>query len=739
MNRTITLLVLCLGHQLHAHAEEQVLLDFTAESRPPKEWTVEGYAFGTHTPKPQERQKSAVGSRNQRYAGTGRMTSPKFVIDSNYLRITCAGTFHPTQVAVVLIVGGMDVRSCSPEPGYGFLGYQLHMEPFKAYLPPNETTFYFDVHLLRGQQATLELRDRHHDGSFHVAKIVATDQPPPSGTQLITSTTSWLPNRFESTIDGDFLLLPVGPLVGTPLQPITVEVDGEQKLVVDQPLAFGSIQAVGYLPLYDLAGHQGRTLRVRFHSYKKDESAPILIQREIPGRDTSDQKPAFHIHNRLGLLNDPNGLVYHNGEYHLFHQFNYNVSHCDWAHYASKDLMHWEERPIGIYHDVLGSMHSGSATVDVLNTSGWQQGDVPPLILAYTSALGHGAGGDSIQTQCIAYSTDGGRTLTKFEGNPVLGRDQRSIEANPSQHARDPKVFWFSPTQGRDPTAEDGYWVMVLFKGDGHTIYTSADLKQWERHGSIEGFRECPELFPLAVDGDPSRVKWIIYGGKGKYHIGAFDGKVFLPQTEEQTPMFYDGRCYASQTFNNTKPGWGGQPRRIQVCWQGGRKGQISLPNELTLRDTPLGLRVCMLPVKEIKNLYTQHTTFDGLELESGHDNPLADLKSGLYDIEIEADLSLAEQLILTVCGQPLVVKVTQQGLSLGNQMKIPGTKKLSLRVVVDNTSQDVYFGQHGLFYSPRMVEPGSDKSIHMEIKGGKAVLSKCRVRELKSIWTSGR
>ncbi len=740
MNRTIPLLVLCLGHQLHAHAEEQVLLDFTAECEPPKQWKVEGYAFGTHTPKPEERQKGAVASRNQRYTGTGRMTSPEFIIDSDYLRITCAGTFHPTQVAVVLIVDGKDVRSCSPEPGYGFLGYQLQMEPFKPYLPPDAADYWFDVRSLRGQKATLELRDEHHDGLFDRVKIVATDESPSSETKLITSTPDWLPRQFEATVGGDFLLLPVGPLVGTPLQTITVEVDGVQKLVVDQPLAFGSIETVGYLPLYDLTEYQRKKLRVLFHSYHENESTPILVQREIPGRDLSDQKSAFHIHNRLGLLNDPNGLVYHNGEYHLFHQFNYNVSHLDWAHYVSKDLMHWEERPIGIYHDLLGSMHSGSAAADVMNTSGWQEGDAPPLILAYTSALGHGGGiGDSIQTQCIAYSTDSGRTFTKYAGNPVVGRDQRFIDKNPSMHARDPKIFWFSPTQGRDPTAEDGFWVMVLFKGEGHTIYTSPNLKKWTRHGSIQGFHECPELFPLAVDGDPSRVKWVMYGAIGKYHIGSFDGKEFKPEPEEQIPMFYDGRCYASQTFNDADPGWGGQPRRIQVCWQGGRKGQISLPNELTLRSTPLGLRVCMLPVREIETLYRRQVSFDELTLQPGDTNPFAGMKGGLYDVEIEADLSEAEQLVLTVRGQRLVVDITKDGLSLGNRMHVPGTKELSLRVVVDNTSQDVYFGQHGLFYSPRMVEPSSDKSIRLEIKGGKAVLSKCRARELKSIWRSGR
>ncbi|MBT5606723.1 MAG: glycoside hydrolase family 32 protein [Lentisphaerae bacterium] len=721
-------------------ARERVLLDFGEAGPPPRDWDVDGFAFGTHQPEPGERQKAAIAARNQRYAQTGRMTSPRFVIESDYLRVTCAGTYHPTLIAVVLIVDGKDVRSCSPEPGYGFLGYQLHREEIEFFVPPDAADYVFDVRDLRGKRAALEVRDLHRDGYLDRVRIVATNQHPPAGTELITSAASWLPNQFETTIDGDFLLLPVGPLAGTPLQAVTVEIDGVRKLVVDQPLAFGAIATVGYLATYDLTGYRGKKLKVLFHSYGGTEKVPFLVQREIPGRDTSDRAPAFHIHNRIGLLNDPNGLVYHDGDYHLFHQFNYNVSHLDWAHYVSRDLMHWEERPIGISHDALGSMHSGSAAVDLLNTSGWQDGDQPPVILAYTSSQGHGGeSGDQIQTQCIAYSTDSGRTFTKYEGNPVLGQDQRFIgpEKN-SQNARDPKVFWFSPTQGRDPTAKDGVWVMVLFKGEGHTIYTSPDLRNWEQHGSIQGFHECPELFPLAIDGDPERVKWIIYGAGGRYHIGSFDGTKFAPETVAQIPMFHDGHCYASQTFNNTEAGQGAQPRRIQVAWQGGRKGQISLPNELTLRTTPLGLRLCMLPVKEIKTLYQRSVSLDGLVLQPGQVNPLADLRGGLYDIELEADLSPGTKLLLDVRRQRLAVDCTVAGISLGQSMTVPGSTRLCLRVVVDHTSQDVYFGKHGLYYSPRMTAPTADKSLRIGVKDGSAVFDTCRIRELRSIWDKG-
>jgi fructan beta-fructosidase len=527
----------------------------------------------------------------------------------------------------------------------------------------------------------------------------------------------------------------VGPLARTPLQEITVEIDGVKRLVVDQPLAFGSIPVAGYIPLYDLTDCQGKNLKVSFHSYRghvaASESAKFLVQREIPGRTVTDGKPAFHIHNRIGLLNDPNGLVYVDGVYHLFHQYNYNITACSWAHYTSTDLMHWEERPTGLFHDELGSMHSGSAAVDVMNTSGWQVGDKPPVIAAYTASRGMG-GGDKIQMQGIAYSVDGGKTFAKYEDNPVIGESQ--VTATGSDNARDPKLFWFSPTKGRDPFAKDGYWVMVLFEGGSLTIYTSQDLKDWERHGGISGFHECPELFPLAVDGDPEDVRWIMYGGSGQYHIGSFDGKSFTPETKNKIAMYHDGRCYAAQTFNCTEKSDSGQPRRIQVGWQGGRAGQLSTPVELTLRTTPLGLRVCKLPVKEVENLYTRSVKLDGTKLNPGDVNPLAGLKGGLYDIDLVADLSQAKQLVLDIRGTKLAINATDQGLTLGS-MKIPTTKAVSLRLVVDNTSVDVYFGEHGLYYSPRMAKSSSTKTLGLEVKGGQATFTRLQVHELKSIW----
>jgi sucrose-6-phosphate hydrolase SacC (GH32 family) len=202
--------------------------------------------------------------------------------------------------------------------------------------------------------------------------------------------------------------------------------------------------------------------------------------------------------------------------------------------------------------------------------------------------------------------------------------------------------------------------------------------------------------------------------------------------------MFHLGRCYASQTFSNTPPGEGTQPRRVQISWQGGRLGQLSFPNELTLKNTSLGLRVCMLPVNEIKNLYSRSVILDGMKLKPGDDNPLNQLKGGLYHMDLIADLAKADQLILNVRGEDLVFTRHDRGITMmrdNKKLTVPDTKQLSLRILVDNKSTDVYLGEHGLYYSPGVNDPSPLKSMSIGVVGGEAEFSKLQVHELKSIW----
>jgi len=247
--------------------------------------------------------------------------------------------------------------------------------------------------------------------------------------------------------------------------------------------------------------------------------------------DTPEHRPAYHFSPAKNWMNDPNGLVYSKGVYHLFFQHNPlgdvwgNMS---WGHATSKDLVHWQQQPVAIPFDANEGVFSGSVVVDTTNSSGFGTTKNPPMVAMYTSAYTAASGRDGIQAQSLAYSTDDGRTWTKYSGNPVVDLNSREF--------RDPKVFWYAPAKE---------WRMVSVIATEHKvlIWRSTNLKAWTRlsefgpRNATGGVWECPDLFPLAVDGNPRKVKWVmlvslnpggIAGGSGtQYFVGDFDGTTF--------------------------------------------------------------------------------------------------------------------------------------------------------------------------------------------------------------------
>src|SRR5690606_29123867 len=297
----------------------------------------------------------------------------------------------------------------------------------------------------------------------------------------------------------------------------------------------------------------------------------------------------FHFSPRHGWNNDPNGLAYYNGEYHLFFQHNpYGTGwgNMHWGHAVSTDLVHWKELGIALYPDTLGTMFSGGAVVDSINSSGL--GSRPPLVLFYTAA-------ERSWTQGLAYTADG-RTFHKL-GMPIL---EKITDGN-----RDPKVIWHELTKrgvmvhyGTEP--EDKH-AMHFFK--------SADLKSWTFASKVLGGKgndrylfECPEFFELPVSGDPGVKKWVLIGANSQYAIGTFDGQRFIP--EDERLFSQHGRdYYAAQTFSNEPLG-----RRIEIGWwrthtvggNGSFNQSMSIPMELSLRQTESGIRLFRSPVDEL-------------------------------------------------------------------------------------------------------------------------------------------
>ena len=409
-------------------------------------------------------------------------------------------------------------------------------------------------------------------------------------------------------------------------------------------------------------------------------------------------RPQFHFSTRRGWTNDPNGLVYHEGEYHLFYQHNPfgweygSDANKAWGHAISKDLIHWKEQRDAIHPDDLGGIYSGSAVVDKFNTTGFQSGDEKPIICIYTSAGGKTPlSKNKPFTQSIAYSNDRGRTFVKFNGNPV--QDHMNLSN------RDPKVIWYAPLN---------QWVIVLYLDDEEMgFFTSNDLKSWQLESRYkrDELHECPELFQLAIDGNEGNKKWILYAGNGRYDIGQFDGKKFIPDVQGIT-YNYGNSFYASQTFNNIPEKDG---RRIQIAWGGipmprmPFNQQMLFPVELTLRSTEEGPLMFAQPIDEIKEIYGRNWVYQDKVIEEGHHSFAEEKnKNGLYDISAEFEIGSAERFGLNINKIQITYEIKEQRIHCQGRFASlrPMEGRIKFRILVDRETLEI-FANDGQIYMP--------------------------------------
>jgi fructan beta-fructosidase len=437
-------------------------------------------------------------------------------------------------------------------------------------------------------------------------------------------------------------------------------------------------------------------------------------------------RPQFHFTPKKNWTNDPNGLVYYKGEYHMFFQHNpkgINWGNMTWAHAVSTDLIHWKQLPNAIEPDELGTIFSGSAVVDWNNTSGFQTGTENVLVAFYTSAGAH-APKKVPFTQSIAYSNDRGRTWIKYKNNPVIGH----IRAE----NRDPKVIWYEPAKT---------WIMALYlDGDDFVLYSSKNLKEWAHLQDIKlpGAGECPDFFPLAVDGNPDNTRWVFWGANGRYLLGTFDGRKFTQQAGPFESRV--GNFYASQTYSDIPESDG---RRIQIAWMAGGKfpsmpfnQQMSIPCELTLRTLPEGIRLCRAPVREIEKLRGVYWSLKDTALEPGA-NLLSAISAELFEIQSEIELGSASEIVFNLRGNPLTYNVKDQLLSCKDQkVKVsPIDGLIRLHILIDRTSIEVFpnYGQ----VTMHLCFPLDTKNTlqYVSAKGGTAILKSHKLYRLKSIW----
>ena len=363
-------------------------------------------------------------------------------------------------------------------------------------------------------------------------------------------------------------------------------------------------------------------------------------------------RPSYHYAPAANWLSDPNGLVHHNGEWHLFYQHNpqgEDWGHMSWGHAVSRDLVSWQELPPALIDDAEFMIFSGSAVIDVENTAGFGAG---AMVAIYTGAA---VGGTARQVQCLAYSIDDGRTWTKYAGNPVIDRHMADF--------RDPNVFWHAPTQR---------WIMtvVLSNEQRAVLYASRDLNDWYELSSIYASAapgeiwECPLLIELPVEGT-GETHWlfkvdVLRGAPGSgalYQTGTFDGVRFLPDGPNWQVADMGSEFYAAIAWHDPRDGSG---RPVWLGWMGnhayqgqlpkqGWRGAMSLPRRIALRREERGY----LLVQRIEPGYAERAPL--VEVGKGEVPPVARV---VLPADRDAWLALSDE-----AGRML--RIEQRGLSL--------------------------------------------------------------------------
>lgn len=570
-----------------------------------------------------------------------------------------------------------------------------------------------------------------------------------SAFNLLTGQTTSQSFEYRS-IDKRFVHLPVK--TGAAKTWMTVNIDGkmqqefEIELAPAEPDFFATLEVGKWkgkrlnITAETVAFGSEWKSRIRFSDEMSDED---LVYRE-------EYRPQFHFSPRRGWTNDPNGLVYYKGIYHLFFQHNpYGTSwgNMTWGHAVSNDLLHWTEKPDAVLPDKNGVVFSGSAVVDWKNTSGLQKKPVkdnkgnienPPLVAFYTSTGANRGKGPSAQS--MVYSLDEGNTWLKYSRNPVI---PHIVGGN-----RDPKVFWYE--EKKNTTGNRGKWIMALYMDkEDYALFSSDNLITWKKICDIKdmGCSECPDMFELPVDGDKNNTRWVFWGGNGKYLIGTFDGNTFR---KEGGPFDakHGGNDYAAQTYSDIPASDG---RKIMFSWmQGGQypgmpfNQQFTVPRNLTLRETQHGIRLYIEPVRELELLRVSNTVAMSVKLK-GKDIPvnIPDLKGDLLDIELLFNLKISESVDTS---KTINVEIFGQTISYRkniNTIEMEGIRapltpmdgKIKIRLITDRTSVEMFANDGSVqiakcFVNHRKSPAGLAISGNQDLEGFEAT-----VYNLRPVW----
>lgn len=547
-----------------------------------------------------------------------------------------------------------------------------------------------------------------------------------------------------------FLLLPVQE--NAPEGKVNIIVNNEFQLEQNINIRLAREKVDYYVPL-DLSAYQGKSVSVDVTGMP----ASSLCWKEIKLSDTFDSsnretyRPVYHHTPVYGWMNDPNGMFYKDGVYHLYFQYNPYGSmwaNMTWGHSTSTDLPHWTYEGTAIVPDAWGAIFSGSCVVDKDNTAGFGKGAV---VAFYTSAKSTPWG--DVQSQSMAYSLDNGKTFIKYEHNPILTSTERDF--------RDPKVFWYAPGK---------HWVMMLAVGQEMQIYSSGNLKEWKKESSFGamqgahgGVWECPDLVEVAVEGSKEK-KWVLicnlnpggpFGGSAaQYFVGSFDGKKFVNESPTQTKWLDWGKDnYATVTWSNAPAG-----RCIALGWMSNWQYANNVPTtqyrsantlarDLTLYRAGGELYLKSKPSPEIKKARAEEKKISTFEVKGNYEvaSLLADNK-GAYEIEMtienkgtsKIDFSLMNEkgekvaMYYDVVRKQFVMDRSASGI-VGFSRDFPAvtvapvrnTDQIHLRLFIDRSSVEA-FGEDGEYVMTNLVFPAEpyNRMVFSSDKGSYIVKS---------------
>lgn len=527
-----------------------------------------------------------------------------------------------------------------------------------------------------------------------------------------------------------FLLLPVQE--NAPEGKVNIIINNELQLEQNINVRLAREKVDYYVPL-DLSAYQGKTISIDVAGMPSSS----LCWKEIKLSDTFDfsnreiYRPVYHHTPAYGWMNDPNGMFYKDGVYHLYFQYNPYGSmwaNMTWGHSTSRDLVHWTYEGTSIVPDAWGAIFSGSCVVDHENTAGFGKGAV---VAFYTSAKSTPWG--DVQSQSMAYSLDNGKTFTKYEGNPILTSSERDF--------RDPKVFWYAPGK---------HWVMMLAVGQHMEIYSSVNLKDWKKEsefgamqGAHGGVWECPDLVEIPVEGTRQK-KWVLicnlnpggpFGGSAaQYFVGSFDGKTFVNESPTLTKWMDWGKDnYATVTWNNAPDG-----RCVALGWMSNWQYANNVPTrqyrsantiarDLTLYRVGEELYLKSTPSPEIKKARGEKVSKLSFNVAGEYEvASLLDDNKGAYEVELVIRNQGASKIAFCLLNEKgekvsmhydlarrqFVMDRSESG-TVDFSKDFPAVtvapadtdKELTLRLFVDRSSIEA-FGEDGKFVMTNLVFP---------------------------------